>query len=93
MYPWKNGSWLIDASTDLETIEELLHITFEVEDAITLGGFMAEQLQHIPKKGERIWYKKYYFQVQKASNKRVFQVLVFKDTTPHSDNTLLQDSP
>ena len=80
----KQGGWLVDASTPLEDITDLLHITFETEDSVTLGGFITEQLQHLPKKGERFLYKKYYFQVQKASNKRVLQVLVFEEKNADS---------
>lgn len=74
-----DGSWLIDASIDLDELSDAIGITFDAESAITLGGFLTEQLQHVPKKGERILYHHYYFQVQKASHKRVFQVLVFKE--------------
>ena len=77
--PLKQGGWLIDASTPLEDVTDLLKITFETEGSVTLGGFLTEQLQHLPKKGERLLYKGFYFQVQKASAKRVLQVLVFED--------------
>ena len=76
----QQGGWLVDASVPLEELAGLLHIHFEAEDALTLGGFLIEQLRHLPKKGERILYKKYYFQVQKASAKRVLQVLVFEES-------------
>ncbi len=75
----KQGGWLVDASTPLADLTDLLHITFNTEGSVTLGGFMTEQLQHLPKKGERFLYKKFYFQVQKASNKRVLQVLIFEE--------------
>jgi CBS domain containing-hemolysin-like protein len=75
----KENEWLVDASISLEDLTELLNITFEAEDVFTLGGFLTEQLQHLPKKGDRISYKNYCFQIQKASPKRVLQVLVFKD--------------
>lgn len=77
--PLKQGGWLIDASIPLEDVTDLLHITFETEGSVTLGGFLTEQLQHLPKKGERVLYKGFYFQVQKASIKRVLQVLVFEE--------------
>jgi len=75
--PLKQGGWLVDASTPLQSLASHLGITFESEDAITLAGFLTEQLQHLPKKGERILYKNHYFQVQKASDKRVLEVLIF----------------
>ncbi len=77
--PFQEGSWLVDASVDLDELSPLLGITFEVEDAFTLGGFLMEQLQRLPKKDERILYKHYYFQVQKASHKRVIQVLIYQE--------------
>ncbi len=72
-------SWLIDASIDLDTLSDLLDIDFDGEEAISLGGLLTEKLQHVPRKGEQIFFKEYYFYVQKASHKRVFQVLIFKD--------------
>ncbi len=81
-----NGGWLVEASSTLEDLEELLNITFASEDSVTLGGFLTEQLQHLPKKGERIFYKDHYFQIQKASPKRVLQVLIFKKKNNQNNN-------
>ena len=80
--PLKTGSWLVDASINLEELGTLLPITFEAEQALTLGGFLTEQLNHLPKKGEQVTYKGYTFKIQKASPKRVFQVLVFEHEQP-----------
>lgn len=82
------GGWLVDASVPLEQLAAELNITFETEDTVTLGGFLTEKLQHLPKKGERIHYKNLYFQIQKASPKRVRQVLIFsqKDTPEESND-------
>ena len=77
----KPGSWIIDATVPLDELSDLLDISFEAESALTLGGFLTEQLQHLPKKGERLLYKNYCFQVQKANQKRVLQVLVFKSNS------------
>ena len=75
----KPGGWLADGSTPLDELAKVLAIAFETEDSLTLGGFLIEQFQHLPQKGERLLYKHYYFQVQKASNKRVLQVLIFEE--------------
>lgn len=77
--PLKNGSYLVDGGISLQDLQEHLDIEIESQDSITLGGFLTEQLQHVPKKGERVQYKNYCFQVQKASTKRVISVLVFKE--------------
>jgi putative hemolysin len=87
----KQGGWLVDASIPLEDVTDLLHITFETEGSVTLGGFITEQLQHLPKKGERFLYKKFYFQVQKASNKRVLQVLIFEENKTHTEHDVISE--
>lgn len=75
----KDDNWVADASIELDDLKDVLHIEFETEDALTLGGFLIEQLQHLPVKGERLHYNGFIFQVQKADNKKVLQVLIFKD--------------
>lgn len=77
--PLENGGWLIYAGVDLDEITKLLNIRFDDEDSVTLAGFLTERLQHLPRKGERLAYHGYVFQVQKSTPKRVIQVLVFKD--------------
>lgn len=77
--PLEQGGWLVYANVDLEELEKLLNIPFITEDAVTLAGFLTEQLQHVPKKGERVSYKGFIFQIQKSTPKRVVQVLILKD--------------
>jgi CBS domain containing-hemolysin-like protein len=89
--PLERGGWLVNAGIGLEELEELLKIKFTTEDSVTLGGFLAERLQHLPRKGERVVYEKYCFQVQQASARRVFQVLIFEhksdsETTSRENN-------
>ncbi len=81
----QQGGWLVDGSIPLEDLSDELDISFETEDSVTLGGFLTEKLQHLPKKGERILYKKLYFQIQKASPKRIKQVLIFAQKDKSSD--------
>lgn len=75
----EKNEWLLDAGVSLDKLEDLLQIPFMTQGAVTLAGFLSEQLQHLPRKGERLYYKGYCFQVQQASPRRVFQVLVFKE--------------
>lgn len=72
------GGWLVNATTPLNDLKDYFGITFEPTDALTLGGFLTEHLQHIPLKGETIKFGGYTFQIQKASHKRVRQVLITK---------------
>ncbi len=73
----KSGGFLVDASIELEELEPVLGIIFETEDALTLGGFLIEQLERVPKTGERLEYKGFHFKIQQATPKRILQVLVF----------------
>ena len=72
----RGNGWLADGGIDLDTLGQALKIEFEVESAVTLGGFLTERLQHVPAQGERLSYKNYLFQVQQATHKRVVQVAI-----------------
>ena len=92
--PLDQGGWLVDASVELDELADLLRIKFDVDSSVTLGGFLAERLQHLPKKGERLLYESYYFQVQQANTRKVFQVLIFQNQEPiisDSDRHLFGD--
>ncbi len=80
--PLKSGGYLVDASIDLEELGSHLGIEFEAEDALTLGGFLIEQLERVPKTGEKLDYKNYHFKIQQATPKRVLQVLIFAQGLP-----------
>jgi CBS domain containing-hemolysin-like protein len=75
-----DNSWLVDARIELDEVEKLLETSIECESGITLGGFLIEQFQHLPKKGERLSYKTFTFQVQQATKKQILQVLIFTNT-------------
>jgi Mg2+/Co2+ transporter CorC len=72
------GGWMVDASIALDELSQTLGITFETEWSGTLGGFIIERLHHLPQQGEQLEYKKYQFQVYKATPKRVHQVVIFE---------------
>lgn len=75
----KSGAMLVNASIDLEELESLLNIKFDVEDALTLGGFLIEQYQYVPQAGEQLHYKGFIFVVKQADPKKVSQVLIYPE--------------
>lgn len=83
----ENKEWLVDATADLDRLEEYLHISFHVETAVTLGGFLTEQAQHLPTKGEKIYYKHYCFTVEKANKKRILRVYIKRTERPETCKT------
>lgn len=75
--PLQKGNWLVDARTELDKLEKILKIAFESESKVTtLGGFLVEQFQYLPEKGEQLTYKGYTFQVQQMTNKKIVRVLI-----------------
>lgn len=74
-----SSSWMVDASIELDSLERFLGITFITETATTLSGFLLEQFQHVPKKGEVVLYSHFCFQIDDASNKRIQKVLITKE--------------
>jgi putative hemolysin len=72
----KDSEWSIDGTIDLDRLHPLLKITFEAQSAVTLGGFLSEQMQHLPKQGECLVYKDFYFTIEKADAKRVISVRI-----------------
>ncbi len=75
-----DGSWLIDAMIDLESVERALPgFNFGV-DAYgayqTLAGFVVKHLGHVPKEGETFEAQGYVFEVLDMDRHRVDKVLV-----------------
>jgi len=72
----KDSEWAVDATIDLDRLHPLLKINFEAQSAVTLGGFISERMQHLPKVGESLVYKDFNFSIEKADTKRVILVRI-----------------
>ena len=79
--PLEQGGWLVNASIMLDKLEDFLAIKFEVEESLTLAGFLAEKFEYLPQNGETLVYRGYIFTVQQATDKRIFQVLIIHEKT------------
>lgn len=83
-----DGSWLIDAMIDLETVEKALTGFKFGGDAYseyqTLAGYVVKILGHVPKEGETFEAQGYVFEVLDMDRHRVDKVLVLpsKQATP-----------
>lgn len=73
------NSWIVDASIELEDLEKFFGIMLKTEMATTLSGFLLEQFQHVPKKGEVILYNHFCFQIESATKKRIQKVLITEE--------------
>jgi putative hemolysin len=82
-----DGSWLIDAMIDLDSVQRALpgfkfdggaHSEYQ-----TLAGFVVKQLGHVPKEGETFESQGYVFEVLDMDRHRVDKVLVLPVTKPN----------
>lgn len=81
----EDGSWLIDAMIDLESVEKALP-GFKFGGSAfteyqTLAGFVVKQLGHVPKEGETFEAQGYIFEVLDMDRHRVDKVLVLTAKT------------
>ncbi|HIW21864.1 MAG TPA: hemolysin family protein [Candidatus Dorea intestinavium] len=75
-----DGSLLATGLMELEEVEDILPITFEKEEYGTLNGFLINELDRIPQKGEQcvVDYKGYRFTVLKMDNNIIDTVKIEK---------------
>lgn len=71
------GRWILNASAELRQLEEAADLELpESESYSTVGGFVTEQLGHVPLAGDRFIHKQLQFNVLEADDKRAQRVEV-----------------
>lgn len=81
------SSWLIDGSTPIEDVKKALDDIekFPEEDTYeTIAGFMMYMLKTIPKKGAKVEYMDYTFEVVDVDKFKIDQLLVIKKPSTQS---------
>src|SRR3990167_3798193 len=73
------NQWLVNGNVNLSELKKVFNIDFET-DSISLGGFITEQLQHLPTNGETLIYKDYKFKIENSTPKRILQVTITKES-------------
>ena len=75
----KDGSFIIDASYSIRDLENRLNLNLpESPDYETLGGFVLNQLQLIPRGGEIVNYSRYRFTVVGIEGRRITKIKMNK---------------
>jgi putative hemolysin len=81
-----DGSWLIDATLDTDTLKSMLQLdelpAEEETDFQTLGGFVMTQLGRIPRAGDFFDHDGWRFEVVDMDRHRIDKVLVGKTPPP-----------
>lgn len=80
IYQRKDGTYLVDGSTEINQIADFFSIEFKSKDYSTFSGFIMYQLGRIPKEGDIINYGSYQLEVIDMDGKRIDKVLVKKIT-------------
>ncbi|NCC16912.1 MAG: HlyC/CorC family transporter [Clostridia bacterium] len=83
-------TYLINGTTDLTDVAELMEITFEDEEIYdTLGGYLIGRLGRIPEEQEKpeITVGNWLFQIESIEEKRIDKVLVMRLETDEKANT------
>lgn len=87
----ENNTWVIDGTTSLDDVAEILDTEFPLDEYETLSGFIIGQLGRIPEDNEdiSIIYGQLLFRVEKIEDKRIVSVRVNKYNKDENDDVLL----
>jgi len=74
----RDNSWLVDGTILLDILNEQIpiHIPSRDSEFVTLGGFVASRLGHIPSAGEIFSFNGFRFEVVDMDGRRVDKVLI-----------------
>lgn len=63
--------FIVNALTPIADFNEYFSASFEDNEYDTIGGLIVQQIEHFPKKGEKIELGDFHFEVLRADNRRV----------------------
>ncbi|OGO91608.1 MAG: magnesium/cobalt efflux protein [Coxiella sp. RIFCSPHIGHO2_12_FULL_42_15] len=72
------GVFDINALTSIEDFNQYFSTEIRDDDFDTMGGFIMQQIGHMPKRGESIRFNHYEIQVTQASKRRIQQLRLTK---------------
>ena len=67
----KENEFSVKALMPIEEFNERFSVNLKDNDFDTIGGWIVHQLEHLPKKGEKLEYGHFRFEVLRADNRRV----------------------
>lgn len=71
IYQRNENEYVIKALTPIEEFDEYFETHLATDEYDTVGGFIVNQLEHMPKKGESLTVDSMRFEVIRADNRRV----------------------
>jgi CBS domain containing-hemolysin-like protein len=86
-----DDEYIIDASMDLDDVNELLDTSFDTSETDTLGGFIYQSIGRVPIVGETIETDELTLRVRSLEGRRIRKVLVKLKPRPQDDDKLTID--
>ncbi len=74
--------WSVVGGMDLDDLAQQTGIEFPDENATTVGGFLMDQLGHMPEMGEAVHYEGYRLRVLRMDGRRIVEVEIRKGVAP-----------
>jgi len=76
------GEYLFSARLEMDYINDKYNLNIDENDEYTtLAGFVLNQLEEIPQKGDSFFYKNYIFEITQVSDTKIEEVLI-KESKP-----------
>ncbi|KAF0814040.1 Magnesium and cobalt efflux protein CorC [Andreprevotia sp. IGB-42] len=72
----RRGHWRVKGVTEIADLNEALKTEFSDAEFDTVAGLITQQFGHVPKRGEKIAFEGYQFQIVRADSRRVHSVLI-----------------
>ncbi len=72
-----DGEYMADGSMNLDDFNDRLGLDLQSEDFDSLGGFMIDRLEHLPKEGEEVNTDKVRLVVEKVNKNRISKVHIY----------------
>ncbi|MCG7899555.1 MAG: hypothetical protein JAY85_14000, partial [Candidatus Thiodiazotropha weberae] len=70
------NSHLVSGRTPISEINDILHVQFPVEEALTIGGLMISRIRHIPVEGDSFEEQGHRLTVVEADERSVVKVRI-----------------
>jgi CBS domain containing-hemolysin-like protein len=71
-------TWVVNGKTDVDEINEKIHLRIKGEEYDTLSGFILHHIGRIPKEGEEIVYNNFNLKVEELKGHRISKVRIEK---------------
>lgn len=85
----REGEYIVDGSTRIEELNELIGTRIESEHYDSIGGFVIELMGRLPKQGESVEYMDTKFLIENMERNRIKKIRVLMTEAIHDDQTYI----